>query len=229
MAHLVPGGAASTVWMILPVEPETSARSLTSCGHSGWTRILMPGCCSRNWCTCSALEHLVHAAVAFPEDRPCCRQAALRCCRPARRRSGSQTGICVVGDAHRQRRVAAQVLIGKEQHAAGALRRPISRPAPALLDVQTMPPCRPQNAFRLAAELMYVTGVMSAVSITSPSSSQAVFDLFDRGHVGHRTTGGHVGQDHRSPAGRRAAASFSGRLARMSAVSAMKCTPQKTM
>ena len=31
-----------------PVEPETSAKSFTSCGHSGWTRILMPGCCSRN-------------------------------------------------------------------------------------------------------------------------------------------------------------------------------------
>ena len=44
--------------------------------------------------------------------------------------------------------------------------------AAALLDVQTMPPCRPQNAFRLAAELMYVTGVMSAVSSTSPNSSQ---------------------------------------------------------
>ena len=35
-----------------------------------------------------------------------------------------------------------------------------------------MPPCRPQNAFRLAAELTYVIGVTSSVSITSPSSSQ---------------------------------------------------------
>ena len=57
-----------------------------------------------------------------------------------------------------------------------------------------MPPCRPQNAFRLAAELMYVTGVMSAVSITSPSLVPGGFDLVDGGHVGHRAAGGHVGQ-----------------------------------
>ena len=47
-----------------------------------------------------------------------------------------------------------------------------SSTARALADVQTMPPCRPQKALRLAAELMYVTGIMSSVSITSASCSQ---------------------------------------------------------
>ena len=45
-----------------------------------------------------------------------------------------------------------------------------------------------------------------------------VLDLRDPGHVGHRAAGGEVGEDHllRGPV-------------RMSADSAMKCTPQKTM
>ena len=97
----------------------------------------------------------------------------------------------------------------------------------ALDDVQTMPPLRPQNALRFAAEFMYVTGMTGctapSASVTSsrtarpappstprprrcspcrPSSSQR------RGWAG-------------SPAG---AAPL-----RMSALSAMKWTPQKTM
>ena len=46
----------------------------------------------------------------------------------------------------------------------------------------------------------------------------SLFDLVVVGHVGHRATGGQVGQDHL----------LVGAL-RMSALSAMKCTPQKTM
>ena len=67
--------------------------------------------------------------------------------------------------------------------------------ASAFDDVQTMPPCRPTNAFKLAAELMYVTGVMSSVSITSPSWSQASSIWSIAGHVGHRAAGRQVGQD----------------------------------
>ena len=75
---------------------------------------------------------------------------------------------------------------------------------------------------------MYVTGVMSSVSITSPSSSQAsstwsiaaMSAIEQPAARSGRTTGT------RSPP---RSASFSGRLARMSAVSAMKWTPQKAI
>ena len=46
----------------------------------------------------------------------------------------------------------------------------------------------------------------------------ADLELVDLGHVGHRAAGGQVGQDH-----------LLVRRASTSALSAMKCTPQKTM
>ena len=59
-----------------------------------------------------------------------------------------------------------------------------------------MPPCRPQKAFRLAAELTYVTGITSAGVDHFGQLLPAVLDLVDVGHVGHRAAGGQVGQDH---------------------------------
>ena len=44
------------------------------------------------------------------------------------------------------------MLVGQEERAALAGKRPIKRCLGAVLDVQTIPPCRPQKAFRLAAE-----------------------------------------------------------------------------
>ena len=84
---------------------------------------------------------------------PCCRGASsavaaeLSCVRVP-------DGHLVIGDAHRQGRVAAQVLVGEEQCTRPLRSKAHSSTAPALLDVQTMPPWRPQKAFRLAAELM---------------------------------------------------------------------------
>ena len=91
-----------------------------------------------------------------------------------------------------------------------------------------MPPCRPQKAFRLAAELMYVTGVMSAGVDHLAQFFPGGLDLVDGRHVGHRAAGGQVGQHDRHALARRGPPA-SGRLARMSAVSAMKCTPQKAI
>ena len=139
-------------------------------------------------------EHLVHAAVPLPQQHLAASQIASAVLPPSSSACGSQTGICVERNAHRLGRVAAQVLIGKEQHAAACARRPTRSTAAALLDVQTMPPCLPQNAFRLAAELMYVTGVMSAGVDHFAQFFPGSFDLVDRGHVGHRAAGRHVGQ-----------------------------------
>ena len=74
-----------------------------------------------------------------------------------------------------------------------------------------------------------MTGVTSSVSITSPSSLPAVFDLVDRRPCRPSSSRRPCRAGPPSRARRRAAASRSGRLARMSAVSAMKWTPQKAI
>ena len=72
-----------------------------------------------------------------------------------------------------------------------------SSTARALADVQTMPPCRPQNAFRSAAELTYVIGIRSAVSITSPSCSQQSSTCSMSAMSASEQPAAMVGQDHR--------------------------------
>ena len=88
----------------------------------------------------------------------------------------------------------------------------------ALDDVQVMPPCSPQKALRTAAEFTYTAGMTSSsTESTRPSSSQ------------HWSTCSMAAMSAmEQPAAR------SGRMTvwfdrlRMSAVSAMKWTPQKT-
>ena len=55
--------------------------------------------------------------------------------------------------AHLLRGVAAEVLVGEEQHALPALERPLEHGL-AFDDVQTMPPCRPQKPLSAAEEFM---------------------------------------------------------------------------
>ena len=65
-----------------------------------------------------------------------------------------------------------------------------------MVDVQTMPPCSPQNAFRSAAELIYVTGVMFCVRVEHFGElAPRALDLGQVRHVGHRAAGVHVRQD----------------------------------
>ena len=60
-----------------------------------------------------------------------------------------------------------------------------------------MPPLRPMKPLMSAEEFMYVTGTRRAGDArASVSASQAVLDLAERGHVGHRAAGREVGQDH---------------------------------
>jgi hypothetical protein len=64
-----------------------------------------------------------------------------------------------------------------------------------------------------------VTGVISSSGVEHLGQfAPAALDLGQAGHVGHRAAGGEVGQD----------GDLVGRDM-MSATSAMKCTPQKTM
>ena len=139
----------------------------------------MPGCFSRNSCDVLRAEHLVDAAVALPEDHAAALRSALRCCRRARRRTGSQTGIW--SSVMPMPRAVLRPRCWSGKNITRLVRaNDQSSAALALLDVQTMPPCRPTNALRLAAELMYVTGVMSLGVDHFAELVPGVFDLVDR-------------------------------------------------
>ena len=91
-------------------------------------------------------------------------------------------------------RVAAEVLVGQEQHLAALLERPLQG-ALALDDVHTVPPCRPVNALMSAEEFMYVTGMTSSAIPRSSSASQHCSTWLYGRHVRHRAAGREVGQD----------------------------------
>ena len=67
-----------------------------------------------------------------------------------------------------------------------------------------------------------MTGTIGAASVAADAHlleiAPAQFELIGSRHVGHRTAGGEVGQDHLLMS-----------ALSTSALSAMKCTPQKTM
>lgn len=88
----------------------------------------------------------------------------------------------------------------------------------ALEEVQTAPPFLPQNALMSALEFMYVTGTTWSASPASSSASQ------------HSSTWSNVAMSAiEQPAARSGRTTFWPAPVRMSADSAMKCTPQKTM
>ena len=98
-------------------------------------------------------------------NRPCTEQCprhriilASRSCsavRPPSGWCGSQTTQSSSDHAHLQHGgVAAQVLVGQEQHLARRARSAHSSADLALEEVQTTPPCWPQNALMSAEEFM---------------------------------------------------------------------------
>ena len=87
----------------------------------------------------------------------------------------------------------------------------------ALLLVQTAPPCSPTKALMSADEFMYVTGTMDRPGSTS-------FSWFQQSTVWSRSAMSAIEQ----PAPRSGRMTRTSGRVRMSALSAMKCTPQKT-
>ena len=84
--------------------------------------------------------------------------------------------------------------------------------------MQTAPPWRPQNALMSALEFMYVTGTTSSAM---PASSMAV--------QASSTCRSRAMSAIEQPAARSGRITFCSGEVRMSADSAMKCTPQNTM
>ncbi len=88
----------------------------------------------------------------------------------------------------------------------------------ALDDVQIVPPCLPVKALMSAEEFMYETGTVAPATPASVSTSQ------------HSATCSAVAMSAiEQPAARSGRTTFWSSEVRMSADSAMKCTPQKTM
>ena len=92
-----------------------------------------------------------------------------------------------------------------------------SKTVRALLDVQTAPPCSPTNALMSAALFMYVTGTIVWPAHVSRSCSHAS-SVWSRSAMSAML--------HPAPMSGKITRTDSS--ARMSAVSAMKCTPSKT-
>ena len=90
-------------------------------------------------------------AIPVPEDQPgpanILRTVAAQGC------IGAPDDHLLGGEAQAVAGVAAQVLVGKEKDLIPD-REPQARAAPALLEVQTTPPWRPQKALRSASEFM---------------------------------------------------------------------------
>ena len=153
-----PAGAASTARMMKSVEPTWSASSHTSWAHSGWATTMPSGCSARNAVDVLGPEALVHRAVALPQQEGGVLDVGLG--EAAELEARVPHPHVVVGEAHGQAGVAAEVLVGEEQHlvAAGAAvglgRNAHSSTARALVEVHTAPPWRPTNAFSAADEFM---------------------------------------------------------------------------
>ena len=92
-------------------------------------------------------------------------------------------------------------------------------------DVQTMPPCSPQNPLSAADEFMYVTGMTG----TRPSASGSVPYSSSSCSQHSRTESMSAMSAIEQPAARFGRMTLCPGCARMSAVSAMKCTPQNTI
>ena len=171
----------------------------TSWVHSGCTSTWTPGTRSRTSST--------HCA----ENRPCTEQCPFhRIIRASRSCSAVRPPFGLVRVPHhavargvipssQHRGVAAEVLVGQEEHlGVGLLRRTPTPARPRRCDdVQTAPPLRPQNA------LMSARGVHVGHGYDGrrrrrrrPARPRRPRPGASAGHVGHRAAGGEVGQDH---------------------------------
>ena len=93
IAHFVPGGAASTVLMILLVEPRYVGQLEHFARAFGMDQDLDARMLLAEQLDVLGAEHLVDAAVALPEDHFAAARAALRVLPPSSSAYGSQTGI----------------------------------------------------------------------------------------------------------------------------------------
>ena len=156
--HEVPSGAAAMVWMIFSVEPTSSAGSHDVVAALGMDDDLDAGMSRRAVSTASTLnrpctEQCPRHRIIRARSQLLAGEAAVRLVRVAE--DAVVEGQAEVAD----RGVAAEVLVGQEQHLAGAVEAAalVEGPLRARFrrcEVQTVPPCRPVKAMMAAEEFM---------------------------------------------------------------------------
>ena len=148
---------ASTARMMKSVEPTWSASSHTSWRALGVDDDDAVGVLGPEGGDVLGPEALVDRAVALPQQEGGLLAVGLG--QAAELEAGVPHPHVVVRVAHGQAGVAAEVLVGEEQHLLppappSAGRNAHSSTARALVDVHTAPPWRPTNAFSAADEFM---------------------------------------------------------------------------
>ena len=220
IAHDEPAGAASTVLMMNSVDPTRSALVTTSWRALGVHQHLDAG------------DPLAHLVDDFAVNRPCTEQCPFhRIIRASRSCSGGQAAVGLVRVPHdavleascpssRTAVLRPRCWSGRNSTFASRFCSNAHSSATwAFDDVQTAPPCRPQNALMSAEEFMYVTGTTDVGDAGVLERVPGVLDL-------------RAGRPCRPSSSRRPGRAGSPAAAgavRMSADSAMKCTPQNTM
>ena len=138
-------------------------------------------------------KHLVNAAVTLPEDHLAAGEYRFVV---AAQVVGERIphGHLLFRDAHPQRRIASQVLVGEKHHSARAGERPFER-RPGVARRADDPAVSPDERLQARGRVDVgdrgdVVGVEHFGELVP-----GVFDLLNRRHIGHRTTGGHIGQD----------------------------------
>ena len=199
MAKTEPAGAAAMALTMKSVEPEASAASTTSMGHSGWTMTLDAGVTLAGHGDLVDGEAFVDGAEAVPEE-----DAGV-----AERFGGvAADGLVGIpdghlgeGDAHGLGGVAAEVLVGEEEDALAAFEGPLE-------DLGGVGGGA-DDAAMLAAEAFEGGGGVHVgdgddllAAVGREVGAEDVVELFpavgdgvEVGHVGHGAAGGEVGED----------------------------------
>ena len=142
-------------------------------------------------------KHLMNAAMSLPQNH----FAALQFCfvvAAERIRIRIPQRHLVERDPHPERRVAAQMLIGKEHHAARPLKRPLDRRL--RIARRANDPAMPADKrleTRRRVDVRHWRQVFGVDHLAQLLPS--VLNLLDSRHVRHRAAGRQVGQDHRNP------------------------------
>ena len=203
--------------MMNSVEPTRSAFVTTSWVHSGCTSTCTPGTRSRTSST--------HCAVNRPCTEQCPFHRIIRASRSCEAVS-PPFGLCGFqttqssSDIPSCRTAVLRPRCWSGRNSTFASRRcskAHSSATWALDDVHTAPPLRPQNALMSAEEFMYVTGTTDGATPASSSASHA-----------SSTCDSAAMSAIEQPAARSGRITCCAGEVRMSADSAMKCTPQNT-
>ncbi len=194
MAQAEPAGAASSAWMMNSVEPD----------EVGGLDHLVPALrVDQHGDAGDALADLgdraggeaaVHRAVALPQDH--LRVAELLDGEPALRLVGVVEDAVVQRQAHlADGGVAAEVLVGQEQHLAGLLERP-RQGDPGVGRRADGPAVPAGERLDRGARVHVGDGDDVVGDARLGQDVPALLDLVERRHVGHGAAGGEVGQQH---------------------------------